>query len=748
MNFEVFFRASSYAMVAGGVLTLLLAGGLGATLAAAFGAMLVLAWRGEGTRWQLSERGGMFVVLLALPLFYLDWKYQASSRGAAEQVYAGVTALVHFTLLLSAIKLFQVKADRDWLFLYLISFFEVLLAAGLSLDPSFLFGLGIYVFCALLAVVSFELKKSRRLAPEGESRLLIANDPKLFRRRAGAPQSGGARVLRRLPAAALCLFVLIFALALPIFLVTPRAAQGAWAMRGGVASTGFVGFSDQVRLGEIGRLQESDRLVMRVRVEGPGAAGSHGLRWRGVALDRFDGQSWSQSPEVTRVFLPSERGLYKLGTTEDLGRLTTQTFFVEPIDTAALFAAPRAVAVQGSLDYVRQDTEGGVSSRPHPLERITYRVYSDTFEPSPERLRADRRGNLEGLTPNLRQPVETYLQFPDDLDTRIASLAFLVVDEARARNRYDMAKAVEAHLSRNLYGGDYRYSLDRRVGGRDPLADFLFNVRAGHCEYFSTAMAVMLRTLNIPARVVNGFQAGEYNEAAGAYFVRQADAHSWVEVYFPETDSWVTFDPTPVVGRPGGGSAQGLSAQLRRYGEALELFWIQWVVAYDKQDQNTLAQSLRGQIAALTETATAAADGLLAGLSGWSESPSRGGIPTAIAMPSALLAPGAVLAGLAGVWVWRRGRRRRIGPQPRGEGATAVVVVEFYERMARALAARGLRRRADETPLEFAAGSGSPEVLTLTEAYNRVRFGGRGLNDQERVEVEQFLKRIEDENRS
>ena len=88
-----------------------------------------------------------------------------------------------------------------------------------------------------------------------------------------------------------------------------------------------------------------------------------------------------------------------------------------------------------------------------------------------------------------------------------------------------------------------------RASGPDPLADFLFNVRAGHCEYFSTAMVVMLRTQGIAARVVNGFLPGEYNEAAGAYTVRQSDAHSWVEVYFPETNSWVTFDPTPAAGR-------------------------------------------------------------------------------------------------------------------------------------------------------------------------------------------------------
>lgn len=738
MSFETFFRAGSYATVACGVLALALAGGVGLWLSIAFASALVLAWNVEGTRLQLSERGGMLIVLLALPLFYLDWKYQASAQGPAAQVYAGVTALIHFTLLLSTIKLFQVKADRDWLFLYLISFFEVLLAAGLSLGPSFLFGLGLYVFCALTAAVAFELRKARRLVPESESRLLVSNDPKLFR--ANRSMMRGARPLRRLPVAALCLFVLIFTFALPIFLVTPRASGSAWAMRGGDPSTGFVGFSDRVRLGEIGRLQTSDRLVMRVRVEGPGATREGNLRWRGVALDRFDGRSWSQSQGVARSRVEDERGLFKLGTTEDLGRLTTQTFFVEPIDTPALFAAPRAVAIQGALDFVRQDTEGGITSRPHPLERVTYRAYSDTFEPSPERLRADRRLDPEVLTPNLRQPIRSYLQFPAELDTRVASLAALVVAESGARYRYDAAKAIEAHLSRNRYGGDYRYSLDRRAQGPDPLADFLFNVREGHCEYFATAMAVMLRTLRIPARVVNGFQAGEYNEAADAYIVRQADAHSWVEVYFPETDSWVNFDPTPVAGRPGGARGDGVMAQFNRYAEALDLFWIQWVVAYDKQDQKSLAQSFRDYAGSLVG---AADELLLKQRTNRPDADSRAGILTSLVSSPVLLAPGVVLAGLAGFWVLRRGRRASSARNRRAGDAPAGAVVEFYERMTRALAMRGTERRRHETPLEFALACGSPEVLMLTRAYNRVRFGGHGLDERERVEVEEFLRRIE-----
>src|ERR687889_2538559 len=199
MSFESYFRACSYAMVACGVLALAVAGGVGPLLALVFAAVLALSWRLSETRWQMSERAGMVVVLLALPAFYLDWSLQREgARDAAAQVYAGVSALVHFTLLLSSIKLLQVKSDRDWLFLYLISFFEVLLAAGLSASPTFLASLALYVFAALLAVVCFELRKSARLVPESESRLLVANEPGFFRRgRGGRQRVKGERALRR-----------------------------------------------------------------------------------------------------------------------------------------------------------------------------------------------------------------------------------------------------------------------------------------------------------------------------------------------------------------------------------------------------------------------------------------------------------------------------------------------------------------------------------------------------------------------
>ena len=746
MSFESYFRACSYAMVACGVLALAVAGGVGPALALAFAAVLALSWRLTETRWQLSERAGMVVVLLALPAFYLDWNFQREGApDAAQQVYAGVSALVHFTLLLSSIKLLQVKSDRDWLFLYLISFFEVLLAAGLSASPTFLLSLGLYVFTALLAVVCFELRKSSRVVPQSESRLLVANKPGLLRRGRAGKSSKGARALRRLPLAAACLFLAIFGLALPIFLITPRAAENMLSVPGGAASSGFTGFSDHVTLGDIGRLNESNQLVMRVRVEAPARATNRLLRWRGVALDHFDGRHWSQSDAQTS-YPDSDGNLFKLGTTEDITRLTTQTFFVEPIDTPVVFAAPRALALQGAFPYVRRDSEDGLLSRPHPTERVTYTVHSDTYEPAPEQLRDEPFRYPAGTTPNLRRPVEDYVQLPASLDTRVGSLAALVTARARARTPYEAARAIEAHLNSNAYGGDYRYSLEMRAKGADPLSDFLFNVRAGHCEYFATAMTVMLRTLRIPARVVNGFQTGEYNAAADAYVVRQADAHSWVEVYFPESDAWVTFDPTPADGRPAGTSGAGIMGAFRRYADALELFWIQHVVAYDRQGQRALARTISSQINDYTRAASDSADGLGALFAVWFGGKGGGSLSGAlgyVTSPFALAPASLLLAGVGLLWMRRRGLFARGPKRDREQAARAVV--EFYERMTAALSARGLKRRADQTPLEFAETVGTSEVLAVTRAYNRVRYGAQDLTRAEAEEVERHLQRMEEE---
>jgi hypothetical protein len=744
VTFDTYFRISSYAMIASGTLALAVSGGMSAGLGAVFILLLAAAWKFEGTRWQLSERAGMFAVLLALPLLYLDWKFQSTFLWAGEPTRAGIAALTHFILFLSGVKLVQVKADRDWLFLYLISFFEVLLAAGLSVSPLFVASLALYTFCALSTVVCFEIRKARRAIEIQETRLMSAPRARWLSRlskksatfAAKIPGSSSSGEARRLPFVALSLLALIFALALPIFFIMPRFSGSALARADG-GLNGVVGFSDEVTLGEIGRLQQSERVVMRVRVEDPQAARHQTLRWRGVALDEFNGRTWRRSNRELEYRRANDRNLFQFGTTQSLEHLTTQTFFVEPLDTPVLFIASRPVAIQAALPYIGVDREDGLSTREHSQERISYRAYSDTTEPPAENLRRD-------LAPYPRA-LERYLSVPADLDPRIRELARSLIIGTRSGNRYDAARVIEAYFQQN-----FRYTLEQKSGGaKDPLADFMFRVREGHCEYFSTAMAVMLRSAGVATRVVNGFQLGEYNDAADVYTVRQSDAHSWVEVYFPETNAWVTFDPTPVAGRPGNNDQAGFwRGRVGKYAEALELFWIQYVVAYDKQEQRSLATSLRGQLGVYRQTAGQTLGELRAGLDAWWQSlttgvraPAQGGIrltnvPTLVALCAFLGLLLLLAVRLRRLNLWERlkfGRRGR-------RNYSSVV---FYERMTKALESRGLLRAPDETPLEFAATTGMPEASLLTRSYNRVRFGAHELTTAEAARIEEWLRRME-----
>lgn len=696
-------------------------------LALAFLLVLVLAWRLEGTGWQLSERAGLVIVLVSLPLFYLDWKFLAGAGGPRERI--GIGALSHLILFLSAVKLLQVKADRDWVFIYLISFFEVLLAAGLSISPLYLFGLALYMLCALSTVLAFEIKKSGMRVENAETRLLVSPDARPFRRRLGLPGRGTQGVARRLPLVAVVLLVMIGTLALPMFLVMPRFGGNTWANnRTGV--NGFVGFSDSVTLGSIGQLQQSNQLAFRVRVEPPAGRPAGLLRWRGVALDYFTGRGWRQSRQEKTMLRDTGKNFFQFGAIENTSALTKQTFFLEPLDTPYLFGAGRVVALQGSFTSIIRDQEESMLA-PHDAERTTYTVYSDTREPEEEELRRDDK--------LYQAEYARYLQVPSKLDPRVKELAAKVIQDAGVHGKYDEARAIEKYLQ-TAFG----YTLDLKVGqnGRDPLPDFLFNIREGHCEYFATSMVVMLRTQGIAARIVNGFQTGEFNDAADVYTVKQADAHSWVEVYFPRSGAWVTFDPTPDAGHTSYNN-KGVQSYLGKYAEALQLLWIQYVVGYDKSEQQSLAGTFQARAAALMQAAGAKLSAIGTSLTSWwnyltGEGDEGSG---AAARIGSVIFVVPVIAIVLGLWWMLRKIRRGTG-----KVRDARSTVEFFERMMRILAASGFERPAYQTPLEFAASVGQAPAVQLTTAYNRVRFGGEPLSKDEAREIEEWLREIKEAN--
>lgn len=720
-------------MIACGTLALFFSGGVIPALALCFAVALIIAWKLEGTRWQLSPRVSLSIVLISLPLFYLDWRFQPAGSTNAND-WIGVGALTHLILFLSLIKLLQVKADRDWLFLYLISFFEILLSAGLSISPSFLLVLCLYTFWSLSTIICFEIQKARRLASPLEIKQLTVLEPTWLRRHLKIKDRLKFSESRPLSLAAFALLAFILILALPIFLIAPRFTSGALA-RNGESLSGFVGFSDHVSLGSIGKLQLNDRIVMRVKLDSSPIAQQQQLRWRGVALDAFDGHDWRKTlPTLENA--PLEKGFYRLDSIKSLDRLTTQTFYLEPIETSVLFAAPSVIALQGNtLPFVRADREGSLSTRDHSLERISYRVYSDTIEPPIEQLQADRKSYDAASA--------RYMQLPDDLDPRIRALARDIVRTSGAQNRYDQAKAIENYLREKL-----GYSLEMRADPKDPVASFLFDIKKGHCEYFSTSMALMLRTQGIASRVVNGFQMGDYNDAADAYIVRQFHAHSWVEAYFPGADAWITFDPTPAAGQFSEQSGGGLTGSMRKYAEAFELLWIQYVVAYDRQEQSSLAGSLRDKFGSYQRASFQVADELRAQLSAWwqrqrkQDAHKSEGFYPAISRIALLVIFLAILAIL--FWLLRRIQQngwRAILPWRKINPQTSVVI--FYERLTRALEARGFKRSPAETPLEFAGAVGLPEALLITKAYNQVRYGAHKLSAQEIERIENFLRQLE-----
>ena len=719
MSFEKLFKILSYAAVFCGFFSLWVSGTFGIIGTALFLAVMVAGWFLEGSRWQISERLGTVLIVLALPVYYAGWRYGFFGTSDNGAMLAGI--LGRLILSLTSIKILQRKSDRDWIFLYLMAFFEVLLAAGLSISVLYLISFMMYVFIMVCTIILFEIKKTERATSKKSN----PNDTSIPAfRLASMP-------IKRLPGTAVILIGLIIVFAAPMFFMLPRVGgAGLGGNQSGLSTSS--GFSDSVRLGGIGNIQQNDAVVMRVRLEDDEAERSR-LRWRGVALDTFDNRSWSRTingPKEPKV--KGDRDLIQVDFASGRESLTVQTIYLEPLDTPVLFALSKVIGVQGNFPILFRDANGALTF-PRVGERISYKVFSDRELPNEGRLRSD----------NMRYPdnAETYLQIPPLMDSRIKELAGQITKGSK--NRYDSARLMESYLQNN-----FGYTLEQKASGDQPLADFLFNVRDGHCEYFATAMAVMLRTQGVATRIVNGFSEGEYNETADVFVVRQKNAHSWVEVYFPGEDVWVPFDPTPFAGQSLGSDSVGIAAKFGKYLEAIETFWIQYFVAFDNQEQRSLFASVKKSVIEYQSKSSGVVNQLLDRFSDWwTDIRGDKGIQTSVlaAIRGLLYLTAAFIGLLLLVWLYRKVVRlqvwRRIWDRLFASGSTTIV--EFYVRMQTVLTAKGFTREPHQTPLEFAFAVGMPEAISITEKYNRVRFGEKHMTKSEYSSIENWLEQLE-----
>jgi hypothetical protein len=302
------------------------------------------------------------------------------------------------------------------------------------------------------------------------------------------------------------------------------------------------------------------------------------------------------------------------------------------------------------------------------------------------------------------------LQLPP-LDPRIAALARSIT--ARAGTDLERARAIERRLRT-----EYIYALEMPTQEpRDPLADFLFTRRRGYCEYFASAMAVMLRSIGVPARIATGFQSGLYNPITGLWVIRASDAHAWVEAWIPG-NGWSTFDPTPP---DPNGPTGGLLARINLYLDAAGTFWQEWVVSYDPRRQGSLADRLQQG----------------AGHIGfrWLDWES-GGLPASTIQWLRRYSAAILLVFLMGLGAWLAGPRLvgplrlrlRVHRVRRGKGGAGDATV-LYRQMLAIVKRRGYQKPAWFTPTEFAAslpqGPFGNAVGEFTKVYNAVRFGGR-----------------------
>jgi transglutaminase-like putative cysteine protease len=325
---------------------------------------------------------------------------------------------------------------------------------------------------------------------------------------------------------------------------------------------------------------------------------------------------------------------------------------------------------------------------------------------------------------------EQYLQLPR-VNPRVAALA--QEWSAGLNSPEQKAEALERHLRKN-----FRYSLQLGpVPAADPIADFLLVRRAGHCEYFASSMAVMLRTIGIPSRVVTGFQSGVYNPVSGWLVIRASDAHSWVEAWLPHL-GWTVFDPTPP--DPNAGIAS-IWTRIGFYFDAAETFWQEWVLNYNIDRQVLLALKMQ-------ETTRSSGTGWIDRTVAWADH-ARVAATAFLMRWGAILAMGLIAAALI-IYFGPRVRlrwhtRQRVLRAQRGQ-AQASDATLLYTRMLNLLSRRGFEKPAWTTPVEFARGLPpsdlAPLVEDLTTAYNELRFGAKADAAGRMIVLLEHLERL------
>lgn len=491
----------------------------------------------------------------------------------------------------------------------------------------------------------------------------------------------------------------------------------------------LIGFSEHVDLGDVGVLRDDPTIALRFELKDlPQPPPTRmTLRLRGTAFDAYDGHAWARTQRDLRAadhgiagpdIIPLLRG-------PDFVRDRVVSFDLEPIDPPVLFLPSRAVALRvrpqnqillGEPLTIQRGADDEVRYSGSDVRGLRY----DAF------IAADGEALIEPLAASDRW---RYLGLPSDLPGRLGLLAHDWTDALPTAEA--KAHAIEEHLRR-----DYGYDLKSPSQGQpQPVDHFLFESRRGHCEFFSTAMALMLRAIGVPSRNVTGFVGGTWNRFGRYYAVREGDAHSWVEAYVEHAghSAWQTYDPTPPSAAQPLEPPGGAYYYLRDFVEALSQRWNTYVVGYDLRKQVRIFDAVAHR---------------------YDQMRSRAGVDKG---PLARLTRGPVVAGVGllvlaiGYVVWKRRQRLTKEPTARRRAtadARESTATSLYRALEAALQTQGITRPPSTPPLRHAEDLRSrlhplaELVASLTSVYLAARFGGEPITDTSRKEFERHVREI------
>jgi protein-glutamine gamma-glutamyltransferase len=765
MRFQATHKLVTYLLVLSAFAALASTDAISAPVAGVFLAAWALSWVTDPGQALATAMDRIVVPVRALLLGLSGWTAFQVWQRLPEPDLAPVLELV---LALLGYKLLHRRGNRDYLHIYVLSFLLVLAASALA--GSFLYALAfaLYVVLATWTLILFHLRR------EMEENYLVKHSAQAPSQKVGVGRIlNSRRVVGGSFFAATGLAALgVFAGSVVTFALVPRVGAG-FVFGAARPTENLIGFSDDVTLGRYGVLSAENQAVA-LRATIPRIAALPGepardaeldrLYWRGTVYDRYDHGHWTRSrdPVLATVLEDSD------------GRTVVREPVFEPPGAgdgpaarrardAALASAERQeidviglpIPVVFALDHpiayeLPAGTAGGLGLAPRWSGEVALRLTPFAFAPGRDeagrpsgaalapgegpagsapalgflgaRYVAYSSDGLARARAGAGRPVAAlpaaaraaYLALPRSFSPRVAQLAeWLTAGKASPPTRMtailDWLRATHVYSAR----------LPHRQPYLDPVEDFLFNARAGHCEYFASAMVVLLRAAGIPARYVNGYLGGEWNEVGKYVAVRDNRAHSWAEAYLGDL-GWVRVDATPPV------PAQARAGKVRQLVESVDFYWTRWIVGYDLSRQLELARRVGRRLG-------------IGGAPG----------PTSRRLPGLVLVLAAVAAlAVAASRRWSRALPAADAALPTRAGERDTPVQRLYRRALARLDSAGFPRRPAETPREFAlrvadAQLGGSDVLEqLTELYTAARFGGRDIEGDVLRDVARRLPRL------